>query len=98
MSLLARLDEIEAAVHAGQEADPEELVRICAALKADPAQIPRAEAERVVSQLHRLSAWAADQKDEIAEELSKLGEGRRAMRGYSHLHGAKTAQRLFRQA
>lgn len=97
-ALLHRLDAIDAAVHAGEEADPDELVEICAALREDPDQIPRDDAKRVVSQLHRLSAWAADQRDDIAEELAKLGEGRRAMRGYSSLQGDRTAQKLFRRA
>jgi hypothetical protein len=98
MSILKQLDAMEAVILDDGEADPAELERICAQLRADPSQIPADQASPLVAQLHRLSEWAADRRDELEGALAALGEGRRALRGYSHLQSARTAQRLFRQA
>lgn len=98
MSIVDRLSELEERIADGVEVRPDELDALCASLRSNPAQITREQALGVVAQLNRLSAWAADQRDEFAEALASLGDGRRAMRGYSSLSGATTAQRLFRQA
>ncbi|MEL6348397.1 MAG: hypothetical protein AAFV53_35145 [Myxococcota bacterium] len=97
-SILQKLLRMEASIEAGDPPEPSVLEALCDALRADPRQIPRSDARDVVDALDRLSVWAEACRDEMAIELSRLREGRKAMRGYSSLRSAKVSQRLRREA
>jgi hypothetical protein len=98
MSVLRQLDEISSAVLRGEGADPAALEALCASLWDDPAQVPADKARLIVTQLERLASWATGERDTLGALLSEIGDGRRALQGYSKLQSARTAQRLFRQA
>ena len=98
MSVLCELEALSDAVLRGESAEPAALEAICDALCADPDQIPADQARLVVAQLQRLARWAAGERDTLGATLQEISDGRRALQGYSQLHSARTAQRLFRQA
>jgi len=97
-AVVRQIEDLVAFMQDGQPIDPEQLVLLCESLRADPDQIPTEHAQTVIDQINTLAEYASEQRDLLGDELRKMGDGRRAMRGYSALRSASTNQRLFKQA
>lgn len=98
MSVREELQSLLTAARSGGDVDPKSLVEISERLRSNPDQIAAKDAKAVIAMLDELATWSHEQQANTARELSQIGNGRKALNGYNHLQGARTAQKLFRQA
>ena len=96
--ILERLrDEIAAAISSGAAFDHDGLLSLCAELQDNPSLIPRQDAHTVIALIDDITALMIKGQADISASLRDIRSGREALKGYRHLRGAHTGQRLRRE-
>ena len=93
-----QLSAIIEALEGGAHVDEDSVGRLMSRIQASVPDMSRAEVIELHEAVGRAIALVVAQKENVASELQQIRKGKKALRGYSHIRGHRTSQRLCRQA
>ena len=90
------LDEAER-ICAAEELEGPELQAFDASVRAMGPQLSQADLGALIEAFQRVQQRIAAERERVREQLTQVGSGRRALRGYGALRSAKMCQRASRR-
>jgi len=96
--LLGELDKFVAALNDGSDVSEESVQELMRRIESSVEEMSDDEIRSLDKAIRRLEQVARDRYEEMGEELRRLNYGRQALRGYNHLRGIDSCQRLYRRA
>ena len=96
-SLHSRLIDAIGALEADDPIDLHAVEQLLAEVNAMAPSLPRAELALIKEAIDQLTEQVAIERDQLGEEIERLGEGRRGNRGYGQLRADRQGQRLYKR-
>ena len=93
-----QLNAIIEALEGGTSVDEASVERLMIRMRESVPDMSRSEVIELHKAVGRAIALVLAQKEGVASELQQIRKGKQALRGYSHIRGHQTNQRLCRQA
>ncbi len=97
-NILRELKQLQSALADGGDVTEEAVDSLMSRVRCVADDLSEAEIRKVDGAIRRLEEVARDRFEEMGEELRRLNYGRQALRGYNHLRGVDSCQRLYRRA
>ncbi len=92
------LDAIATSVSAGEDFDAAAADELMAKIQRAVPMLEREEVVLLQAKLHATMDQVAKAQTQVTKTLGEIQGGRRGLKGYDHIKGHKTQQRLYRQA
>jgi len=92
------LQQVRDDISSGHSLDVGHVGALMQRIQESVGNIPERDAEILHTDLKETIAFVTDRQDLIAKELRQIRDSRKALKGYDHIRGHRTEQKLSRTA